>query len=92
MVSDVRLESIYLVVGSAKLFAAGSKLICKLLSGFSCLLKFCLSCTGSPADEPKNRISRSVQHVGRAGILRIRNSGFQPRRIGLLTRTYLKIV
>ena len=91
MVPNIGLESIYLVVGSLKLIARGSKLICKFLSGLSCLSKIRLNRTSSPGDEPKNCIPRPVQQIRRTGIFRfefIRNSGFnigfQRRRIYLL--------
>jgi hypothetical protein len=80
MVSNIGLESIYLIVGSLKLIAGGSKLICKFLSGLSCLSEIRLNCTSSPGDEPKNCIPRPVQHIRRTGIFRfkfIRNSGFK---------------
>ena len=92
MVSDIGLESIYLVVGSSKLIATGLKLKHKSLSGLSCLLEICLSRTSSPGDELKNCTPRPVQHIRRTGIYRfkfIRNSGFnigfQRKRICLLT-------
>ena len=92
LVSDIGLESIYLVVGSSKLIATGLKLKRKSLSGLSCLLEICLSRTSSPGDELKNCISRPVQHICRTGIFRFefnRNSsfniGFQRKRICLLT-------
>jgi hypothetical protein len=45
MISDVRLEFIYLIAG-------GSKLIRKFLSGLSCLMKLCLSRVSRSANQP----------------------------------------
>jgi hypothetical protein len=92
MVSDIGLESIYLVVGSSKLIATGLKLERKSLSGLSRLLEICLSRTSSPGDELKNCIPRTVHHIRRTGIYRFKftrnsgfNIGFQRKRICLLT-------
>jgi hypothetical protein len=85
IVSDIRLEIIYLVVGS-------SKLIRKFLSGLSCLLDACLSAGSRLANQSKNGIAGPVHYIG-FGIFffrSIRNNGSPIRNIAshgtLLTR------
>jgi hypothetical protein len=93
--SDLRLEHIYLVVGSSKLIATGLKLKRKSLSDFSRLLEVCGGRASSPGDELKNCIPRPFQRVCRTDIFRFKfirnnafNIGFQRGRIRLLTRTF----
>ncbi len=72
IISITRLEFIYQVL-------SGSKLICKFLSGPSCLLKVCLGNICRVVNQPKNGISRPVQLIGiRIRIFRfrsVRNNG-----------------
>jgi hypothetical protein len=93
IVSDIRLESIYLIVSSPKLLVSGSQLVCKFLSDFPRLSEVCRSLVCRPTNQPEDSIPCAVYYFGfRTGIFRfkcIRNSGFntgvQRRRIRLLT-------
>jgi hypothetical protein len=63
-VSDFRLESIDLVVGSSKLIVGSSKLIRKLLSDLSRLLKVCCSRVSRSANQTKNSVPCPVHYFG----------------------------
>ena len=84
--SDIRLESIYLIVGGSKLIVSNSELIVssselirKFLGNLSCLSQVCRSCIGRPANQSKNSVPRPVQYFSfrtRPFLFRsIRNSG-----------------
>jgi hypothetical protein len=86
IVTDIRLEIIYLVMGgsklimrSSKLIVGGSKLIRKFLSDLSRLLEVCRSRGCRPANQPKNSVPCPVHYLGlrtRTFVYRsIRNNG-----------------
>jgi hypothetical protein len=93
IVSDIRLESIYLIVSSPKLLVSGSQLVRKFLSDFPRLSEVCRSRVCHPTNQPEDSIPCAVYYFGfRTGTFRIkciRNSGFdtgvERRRIRLLT-------
>jgi hypothetical protein len=62
--SDIRLESIYLVVGSLKLIAGCLKLIRKFFSRLSCVFDVCGCRASRPVNEPEDGIPRPVQQIG----------------------------
>jgi hypothetical protein len=62
IVSDIRLESIYLIVGSSKLIARGSKLIRQFMSHVSCLLEFSL--ISRVSNKFKNSAPCPVEYIG----------------------------
>jgi len=71
IMSDIRLELIYLVVSDSKLIVSGLKLIVssselirKFLSDFSCLAQVCCSCVSRPANQSKNSVPCPVQNFG----------------------------
>jgi hypothetical protein len=77
--SDIRLESIYLVLGSSNLITTGLKLKHKSLSDFPCLSEVCRSRVCCPANQPKDSTPCAVYDFGfRTGIFCfrcIRSSG-----------------
>ena len=62
IVSDIRLESIYLIVGNSKLIARGSKLIRQFMSHVSCLLE--VSRISRVFNKFKNSVPCLVHYVG----------------------------
>ena len=64
IVSNFRLEVIYLVLGSSKLIVGSSKLIRKFLSELSCLLEVCHSRVGRPVNQSENCIRCLVHYIG----------------------------
>jgi hypothetical protein len=88
IVSDIRLEIIYLVMGSsklivssAKLIVSGSELIRKFLGDFAYLLEVCCSRVRGTANQPKNSVPSPVYYFGfriRTFLFRgIRNNGWR---------------
>ena len=64
IVSDIRLESIYMIVGSSNLIARGSKLIRQFLSDVSRLLELSLSRLSRVLNKLKNNARCPVHYIG----------------------------